>query len=389
MTRVGSAQRNDRDCAALSDSFLQEVKRRASVASLIGARVVLKKKGRALLGLCPFHAERTPSFYVYPDDGHYHCFGCGATGDAVSWVRHDLGLSFPAAVRELALQAGMIADDGVARPPSVWRAPSFDPERAAAQAAADKAKSKEKAWAIWARAFPASGTLVETYLRHARGITCPVPASLRFLHDEPYWSEGENGRPDVIGRFPVMVAPFVREENGRRVLTGVHMTYLRADGTGKAAVPSAKKMRGEAWGSAIRLAAVEGAAVLGISEGIETGLSVMSVRPDIPVWAAGSLGNIAGAGLPVSDEQKRPHPTKPGRFLENEEPDQARPGMRPPPGVRRVLILADADGDSAVGATLIERAVRRFKAWGLDAVAVFPPAGRDFNDLLRERRGVR
>ncbi len=377
------------DRASFSDSFLLEVKRRASIASLIGARVALKKKGRALLGLCPFHGERTPSFYVYPEDGHYHCFGCGATGDAVSWVRYDLGLSFPDAVRELAAQAGMIAADGQARPQSVWRAPAFDAEKAAANAAADKAKSKEKARAIWARAKPAAGTLVETYLRQARGITCPVPASLRFLNDEPYWGEGADGRPEVIGRFPVQVAPFVREEEGRRVLTGVHMTYLRADGLGKANLPSAKKMRGEAWGSAIRLAGSSGAQALGIAEGIETALSVMSVRPDIPVWAAGSLGNIAGAGLPVADDQKRPHPTKPGRFLESEEPDEARPGMRPPAGVRRVLILADADGDSAVGATLIERAVRRFKAWGLEAVPVFPPAGRDFNDLLRERSGGR
>ena len=369
---------------AFPPGFIEEVKRRASIAGLVGARVSLKKAGKAFVGLCPFHGERTPSFYVYPDFGHYKCFGCGARGDAVEWIRHDFGLDFPDAVRHLAVQAGMMEASGAARPQAVWRAPAFDRAEAEARAEQDRLRAQEKARATWARGKAAAGSLVETYLRQARGIANPAMGGLRFLSGEPYWTEGADGKPEALGRFPVQLAPFVRQDGERRLLTGLHFTYLRADGLAKAVVPSAKKMRGEAWGSAIRLADAAKSDVLAISEGIETGLSVMSVRPDLPVWAAGSLGNIAGAGLAVADDRRRPHPNKPGRFLESEEPDPARPGMRPPRGVRRLIILADADGDSAVTGVLIERAIRRFRAWGLEVRAVFPPAGRDFNDLLRE-----
>src|ERR1700742_1788455 len=73
--------------------------------ALVGRRVKLSKSGRNWKGCCPFHGEKTPSFYVYDD--HFHCFGCGAHGDAVSFVMQSQGAAFPEAVEQLAAEAGM------------------------------------------------------------------------------------------------------------------------------------------------------------------------------------------------------------------------------------------------------------------------------------------
>jgi len=90
------------------NSFLEEIKSRVSLPSVIGKRVALKRHGREYLGLCPFHKEKSPSFHVYEGpDPHYHCFGCGAHGDAISFLTDHEGLDFPEAVEQLAGEAGM------------------------------------------------------------------------------------------------------------------------------------------------------------------------------------------------------------------------------------------------------------------------------------------
>lgn len=85
--------------------FLDELRQRTPMLQLVGRRVRLVRSGRQTKGCCPFHGEKTPSFYVYED--HYHCFGCGAHGDAVSFVMAAQGLSFLEAVAELAADAGL------------------------------------------------------------------------------------------------------------------------------------------------------------------------------------------------------------------------------------------------------------------------------------------
>jgi DNA primase len=87
--------------------FLDEIRDRIVLADLIGRRVKLKKRGREHEGLCPFHTEKTPSFTVSEDKGFYHCFGCGAHGDAIGFVMRGEGLSFPEAVEKLAGEAGL------------------------------------------------------------------------------------------------------------------------------------------------------------------------------------------------------------------------------------------------------------------------------------------
>lgn len=92
---------------ALSDQFLQELKYKTDIEDIISSYVTLKRRGATLVGLCPFHNEKTPSFTVYPATQSYYCFGCGAGGDAVSFVRKIENLDYLDAVKSLAQRAGM------------------------------------------------------------------------------------------------------------------------------------------------------------------------------------------------------------------------------------------------------------------------------------------
>ena len=92
---------------ALPPGFLDELRARTPLAAVIGRRMRLAKSGRQWKGCCPFHGEKTPSFYVYDD--HFHCFGCGVHGDAISFVMQSQGASFPEAVEQLAAEAGPMA----------------------------------------------------------------------------------------------------------------------------------------------------------------------------------------------------------------------------------------------------------------------------------------
>lgn len=87
--------------------FVEDLLDRVDLAELIGSRITLKKAGANYKARCPFHDEKTPSFNVRPDKGFYHCFGCGAHGDAISFVREFEGLGFTEAVEELAKRAGL------------------------------------------------------------------------------------------------------------------------------------------------------------------------------------------------------------------------------------------------------------------------------------------
>lgn len=90
---------------ALPPQFLDELRARTPLPAVIGRRVRLARSGRQWKGCCPFHGEKTPSFYVYDD--HYHCFGCGVHGDVITFVMQSQGASFPEAVEQLAAEAGM------------------------------------------------------------------------------------------------------------------------------------------------------------------------------------------------------------------------------------------------------------------------------------------
>ena len=92
---------------SLSPQFLDELRARTLLSGLVGRSVKLLRAGREFKACCPFHSEKTPSFYVNDEKGFYHCFGCQAHGDAIRWLTDAKGLSFMDAVRELADAAGM------------------------------------------------------------------------------------------------------------------------------------------------------------------------------------------------------------------------------------------------------------------------------------------
>lgn len=92
---------------ALSDSFLQELKMKTDIEDVISIYVTLKRRGATLVGLCPFHNEKTPSFTVYPATQSFYCFGCGAGGDAITFLKKIENLDYLDAVKTLAQRAGL------------------------------------------------------------------------------------------------------------------------------------------------------------------------------------------------------------------------------------------------------------------------------------------
>jgi DNA primase len=101
------AERND----------ITEIRERIDMLELVGAKVQLKRSGKNWKGLCPFHTEKTPSFYVYPDSGNYVCFSCGEKGDAFTWLQKTEGMDFPDALEQLAARTGVTLQRGTVRDP--------------------------------------------------------------------------------------------------------------------------------------------------------------------------------------------------------------------------------------------------------------------------------
>ena len=101
------AERND----------ITAIRERVDMLELVGAKVQLKRSGKNWKGLCPFHTEKSPSFYVYPESGNYVCFSCGEKGDAFTWLQKTEGLDFPDALEQLAARTGVTLQRGTPRDP--------------------------------------------------------------------------------------------------------------------------------------------------------------------------------------------------------------------------------------------------------------------------------
>jgi DNA primase len=125
---------------AESSSIVERIKQKLDIVDEIGAVVPLRKSGKAFKGLCPFHGERTPSFYVYPE-GYYRCFGCGENGDIFTFVEKQQGVDFREALALLAERAG-IALEGGAREGATYQE---SPETAARK----RLRALNEAAAIW------------------------------------------------------------------------------------------------------------------------------------------------------------------------------------------------------------------------------------------------
>ena len=200
---------------------------------------------------------------------------------------------------------------------------------------AEAAKREKQAHRCWQEAVLFTGTVAETYLR-GRGITCPLPPTLR-CHPEAWHGA-------TATRHPALVA-MVEGGDG----FAVHRTYLRPDGGGKAAIEPNKAMLGATAGGAVRLCEAQGPLV--VAEGIETALSLACglLRAPATIWAALSTSGMRGLRLP----------SKPGRLT----------------------IATDSDDGGAgktAGCALAERA----HALGWTVSLLPAPEGRDWNDIL-------
>lgn len=118
----------------LPDGFLQELKLRNDMTEVASSYVNLNRRGRNMVGLCPFHGEKTPSFNIYTENGSFYCFGCGVGGDVITFIMKIENLDYIDAVKFLAQRAGMnMPEDGYDDSMSALRKRIFEANRAAAR----------------------------------------------------------------------------------------------------------------------------------------------------------------------------------------------------------------------------------------------------------------
>jgi DNA primase len=326
------------------------------------AGVKLMKRGAEYVGLCPFHAERTPSFTVVIAKGDRHffkCHGCGAGGDAVDFVRKTMGCDIRTAVTELG-GGELIARADVDKTKLRAAMAKRDEDDAAAIE-----RKRRNAFVIWKEGQAATGSPVEAYLR-ARGVQLPPGSSLRY-HPKVYCAESGL-------EMPAMLAAVV---DAQGTFGALHRTYLSygPQGWGKAGVGVPKKVLGRFRGGAIRLFPSEigraGEGVLYIAEGIETALSVLRVlretSPEVlrhaAVWAAVSLTNMGRVILPMIGGES---PVSPLRC----------------PFTRVVLCVDNDMTDQKAVDTEIFMAAQNYGPRGCRVLVARPAPGTDFNDMI-------
>ena len=321
------------DMSRLTASEIAELRSTSDLASFVRAKVELQREGKEWKGLCPFHQENTPSFYVVPHKQMFHCFGCKASGDIFAWLKRAEGLDFPAAIERLR---------GAPPPPGARK---ISAEKAAADIRRDADDMRLKiikARKIWDEAKPAHGTLVEKYLinRGIRGII--IPPSLRY-HPQLWNTETSTMMPGMVGA--------VTDKHHR--IVGIHRTFLTRDGR-KANLQKPKRMYGLCRGAHVCLG-LPANGELAIAEGIETALTVMMAKPARAVWAALSLGNM-DAPIPSS--------------------------------ITELWLCADGDNKDARSAEdILQKAVRCHRQTNQNRVVRIarPDPGKDFNDMVREQ----
>jgi len=163
----------------LPQGFIQDLLSRVDVVEVVGRHVELKKAGINHKGLCPFHGEKSPSFIVSPSRQTYHCFGCGAHGDAIRFLTEQGGLGFMDAVRELAQQTGLKIPEERSTP---------EEQALAAQQRAQRATLSEvlaKAETHYRQALKASPRAVD-YLKK-RGLTGAIAARFGLGYAPDGW----------------------------------------------------------------------------------------------------------------------------------------------------------------------------------------------------------
>ena len=148
----------------LSDDFISEIKYRNDLGELAASYMQLKRRGRNLVGLCPFHGEKTPSFNIYTENGSFYCFGCGVGGDIITFVMKIENLDYMEAVKFLAERAGMsMPEDDYDDSVSKLRTRIYEANREAARFFYAKLMSKEGAEGL---AYLRNRGLADSTIRH-------------------------------------------------------------------------------------------------------------------------------------------------------------------------------------------------------------------------------
>jgi len=249
----------------------EAIKAAHPLSSIVGQHVDLKRCGQELRGCCPFHSDRTPSFYVNDEKGQYHCFGCGAGGDVIKFVSEYNNMTFNEACESLEGNQRVILA-------KIDQSPRFS-------ANVDLARK------IWDEAGPIKDTPADEYLKRRlifMRLLCDQE-NLRFAR-LPFDGSSE--------LHPALVAA-VRDVHG--TIIGIQRTYLTEDGD--KLCPDAKRSLGQVKGGAIRLSAGEEKgdfSTLYITEGAEDGLSILLVERDAPVWVTAGAGMMKHVELPAS-----------------------------------------------------------------------------------------
>lgn len=330
-TRAPSSER-------VPQQYLDDLRGRVLLSDIILKDIPLKRAGREWTARCPFHTEKSPSFFVNDQKRFYHCFGCCESGDHISWMMKYHGMQFRAAVEHLAGEKPptdaqrfennmrVRSDEHIAR--SVYDYVLDDAERS----------QQAMAQSVWRHTVKIDGTIAERYLR-IRGIRMKkLPESIRFAENAWIFShEGgwkRSGHPGLIAG--------VQDSADR--LTAIQTTYLLPDGSWKAAMRKCKLVTGPMVDGAIRLG--EPAGVLCIAEGIETALAAQQMFT-LPVWAATGQAR--------------------------------RKSIRLPDVVKTVVILADNGGSDLT----TMRAKESYEQQGREVMIESPPPEfKDFADQL-------
>lgn len=298
-------------------------------SSVFGRAITLRRSGREFVGLCPFHQEKTASFFVSDAKEFGHCFGCGWHGDVIRFVMDKEGCGFIEAARRI--------DAGVFE---TWT----PQERTKAQAEdrLDDLARERDARKFFDEARPIAGTPGEVYMR-ARAITIDPCAFVRFGM-VPSWRNKETGewgrkRPAVI----------CGAQDGTGAVVGIQRIFFENDDP-RLGRKDCKLSLGTIRGSAVRLADATDTVML--AEGPEDGLSLQQECGGLPVWVAFGTSMM--------------------------------PSVILPPSVRRVII---AGQNNTAGRIAANKAAISLAERGLDVEYVWPEAHYDdWNDWLKALR---
>jgi DNA primase len=317
------------DDAAFSQ-LVNEVRNRHNISEVVSKWTSLKRSGRELVGLCLNHKERSPSMRVSDAKGVVFCFACGFTADIFGVVMHMQGLRFMDALRWVDSSELMVVD------------PS-ERVRKRAEDEAERRASLADARRFWSDASPIEGSAGETYLCQHRGITMPLPASIRFGR-VPSWKD------DATGKWgPCAPAVLCAVFDGAGEVCGIQRIFVRDDGSGKRWGAKSKRSLGSIREASMRFGPPQRTVI--VCEGPEDGLTLAQEIPGSSVWPA------CGTGLmPLIDY---------------------------PPEVQEVII---AGQNNEAGRIAVDRTAEAVIGRGLPARTMFPDA--DFDDWNDQLLGV-